>query len=113
MDSYGLNPEFYNFDSFMNENATTWLCNSKSIQNPLSVVCGHYCVYGIRSNLDWNNFFSLSLELISHFGIRFHFCLNEVSKYQLFLYTFFFFVFGMSELVCRQKIKIPLYTTDR
>ena len=47
MDSYGLNPEFYNFDSFMNENATSWSCNSKSIQNPLSVVCGHYCVYYI------------------------------------------------------------------
>ena len=47
MDSYALNPEFYNFDSFMNENATTWSCNSKSIQNPLSVVCGHYCVYYI------------------------------------------------------------------
>ena len=47
MDSYGLNPEFCNFDSFMNENATMWSCNSKSIQNLLSVVCGHYCVYYI------------------------------------------------------------------
>ena len=47
MDSYGLNPDFYNFDSFMNENATTWSGNSKSIQNPLSVVGGHYCVYYI------------------------------------------------------------------
>ena len=41
MDSYGLNPEFYNFDSFMNENETMWSCNSKPIQHPLSAVCGH------------------------------------------------------------------------
>ena len=76
MDSYGLNSEFYNFDSFTNENATNWSCNSKSIQNPLSVVCGHYCVY------QWfSTFFKSRTPKLSYLLLRTPYKLTQIDTF--------------------------------
>ncbi|KAI0207790.1 hypothetical protein LSAT2_007533 [Lamellibrachia satsuma] len=42
--SYGLPPRHAMFRTFMNEHYSEWTHNNRRLQNPLSNVCGQYCV---------------------------------------------------------------------
>ena len=43
-DSYGLQPQHVGFVDFMTEHCSTWSTNERTLQSPLSTVCGQYCV---------------------------------------------------------------------
>ena len=43
-DSYGLPPRQGEFVYFLENNSVTWSSNEKTLQNPLSNVCGQFCV---------------------------------------------------------------------
>ena len=43
-DPYGLRPQHVEFANFMNEHCSAWLPNDRTLQSPLSTVCGQYCV---------------------------------------------------------------------
>ena len=43
-DSYGLQPQHVGFVDFMTEHCSTWSANERTLQSPLSTVCGQYCV---------------------------------------------------------------------
>ena len=46
-DSYGLPPSNYSrtFTSFLNNNSSSWIFNTVTLQSVNSKVCGHYCLY--------------------------------------------------------------------
>ena len=44
-DSYGLPPFVGGIDRFIDGNAECWTYNEKSLQDPNSTMCGHYCVF--------------------------------------------------------------------
>lgn len=45
-DSYGQPPHGYpEFVSFLRKNCTTWIYNSKRLQDYFSTVCGQYCLF--------------------------------------------------------------------
>lgn len=43
-DSYGLPPRHDEFVDFLQSNCVTWTFNKRTLQSPLSNVCGQYCV---------------------------------------------------------------------
>ena len=43
-DTYGLQPQHVEFANFMNEQCSAWSSNDRTLQSPLSTVCGQYCV---------------------------------------------------------------------
>ena len=43
-DPYGLQPQHIEFTNFMNEHCSEWAPNDRTLQSPLSTVCGQYCV---------------------------------------------------------------------
>ena len=43
-DSYGLQLQHVGFVDFMTEHCSTWSTNERTLQSPLSTVCGQYCV---------------------------------------------------------------------
>ena len=43
-DSYGQQPQHVGFVDFMTEHCSTWSTNERTLQSPLSTVCGQYCV---------------------------------------------------------------------
>ena len=43
-DSYGLQPQHGEFANFMNAQCSEWTSNDRTLQSPLSTVCGQYCV---------------------------------------------------------------------
>ena len=43
-DLYGLQPQHVEFANFMNEHCSEWTSNDRTMQSPLSIVCGQYCV---------------------------------------------------------------------
>jgi hypothetical protein len=44
-DSLGCPPVVQHFRHFLDHNATTWRCNTKPVQHPLSDACGHHCLF--------------------------------------------------------------------
>ena len=40
-DSYGQQPQHVRFVDFMTEHCSTWSTNERTLQSPLSTVCGH------------------------------------------------------------------------
>jgi len=46
-DSYGLPPQVYGLDAFMDRNSKRWTYNQKTLQSLFSATCGHYCIYFI------------------------------------------------------------------
>jgi hypothetical protein len=48
-DPFGLHPSVRHFEAFVNNNCSSWLCNTKTIQDLLSDACGYHCVlYAVR-----------------------------------------------------------------
>ena len=43
-DPYGQAPQHVEFANFMNEHCSEWSANDRTLQSPLSTVCGQYCV---------------------------------------------------------------------
>ena len=43
-DPYGLEPQHIEFMNFMNEHCSEWAPNDRTLQSPMSTVCGQYCV---------------------------------------------------------------------
>ena len=43
-DPYGQAPQHVEFANYMNENCSQWSSNDRTLQRPLSTVCGQYCV---------------------------------------------------------------------
>ena len=43
-DPYGLEPQHIAFTNFMNEHCSEWVPNDRTLQSPMSTVCGQYCV---------------------------------------------------------------------
>ena len=44
-DPYGQAPQHVSFANYMNEHFSEWLANNnRTLQNPLSTVCGQYCI---------------------------------------------------------------------
>ena len=43
-DPYGLEPQHIEFTNFMNEHCSEWAPNDRTLQSPMSTVCGQYCV---------------------------------------------------------------------
>ena len=43
-DPYGQAPQHVAFTNFMNEHCSEWSANERTLQSPLSTVCGQYCV---------------------------------------------------------------------
>ena len=43
-DPYGLKPKHIEFKNFMNEHCSEWSANDRTLQSPISTVCGQYCV---------------------------------------------------------------------
>ena len=44
-DSYGLNPNFYGLDNYLNKTSLNWTYNKKQIQSFYSNLCGYYCFF--------------------------------------------------------------------
>jgi hypothetical protein len=44
-DSVGCPPVVQRFRRFLDHNATTWRCNTRPVQHPLSDACGHHCLF--------------------------------------------------------------------
>ena len=47
-DPYGQAPQPVEFANFMNEHCSEWSANNRTLQSPLSTVCGQYCVVFLR-----------------------------------------------------------------
>ena len=43
-DPYVLKPKHIEFTNFMSEHCSEWSANDRTLQNPISTVCGQYCV---------------------------------------------------------------------
>ena len=43
-DPYGQAPQHVEFANYMNEHCSEWSANNRTLQSPLSTVCGQYCV---------------------------------------------------------------------
>ena len=43
-DPYGIEPQHVEFTNFMNKHCTEWSSNDRTLQSPISTVCGQYCV---------------------------------------------------------------------
>ena len=43
-DQYALEPQHIKFTNFMDERSSEWAPNDRTLQCPLSTVCGQYCV---------------------------------------------------------------------
>ena len=43
-DPYGPEPQHIEFTNFMNEHCSEWAPNDRTLQSPMSTVCGQYCV---------------------------------------------------------------------
>ena len=43
-DPYGQAPQLVEFANYMNEHCSEWSANTRTLQSPLSTVCGQYCV---------------------------------------------------------------------
>ena len=43
-DPYGMEPQYIEFKNFMNEHCSEWVPNDRTLQSPMSTVCGQYCV---------------------------------------------------------------------
>ena len=43
-DPYGLEPQHIEFTNFMTEHCSEWAPNDRTLQSPMSTVCGQYCV---------------------------------------------------------------------
>ena len=43
-DPYGRQPQHIEFTNFMNEHCSEWVPNDRTLQSPLSTVCGQYCI---------------------------------------------------------------------
>ena len=43
--SYGQAPGTYNFETWLDQNTTSWIYNKKRFQADSSSVCGHYCLF--------------------------------------------------------------------
>ena len=43
-DPYGQPPQHIEFTNFMNEHCSEWAFNERTLQSPISTVCGQYCV---------------------------------------------------------------------
>ena len=43
-DPYELEPQHIEFTNFMNEHCSEWAPNDRTLQSPMSTVCGQYCV---------------------------------------------------------------------
>ena len=43
-DPYGRKPKHIEFTNFMNEHCSEWSANDRTLQSPISTVCGQYCV---------------------------------------------------------------------
>ena len=43
-DPYGQAPQHVEYTNFMNAHCSEWSANDRTLQSPLSTVCGHYCV---------------------------------------------------------------------
>ena len=43
-DPYGLKPKHIDFTNFMNEHCSEWASNDRTLQSPISTVCGQHCV---------------------------------------------------------------------
>ena len=41
---YGLEPQHIEFTNFMNGHCSEWVPNDRTLQSPMSTVCGQYCV---------------------------------------------------------------------
>ena len=59
-DPYGLEPQHIEFTNFMNENCSEWVPNDRTLQSPLSTVCGQYVTAHVKLS-------HLSVEIYSHF----------------------------------------------
>jgi len=35
----------FNLTNYMNEHSSEWIYNTTPVQRPLSITCGHFCVY--------------------------------------------------------------------
>ena len=46
-DSYGNSPKFYKLDNYIKQTSSDYEWNRQQIQDPFSVVCGHYCIFFI------------------------------------------------------------------
>ena len=58
-DPYGLEPQHIEFTNFMNEHCSEWAPNDRTLQSPMSTVCGQYCVAFLllrRRNVSMNVF---------------------------------------------------------
>lgn len=54
-DSFGMHPSVRNFDTFMKHNCTSWIFNSRPIQDIFSHACGYHCVlYAVHRCIGYN-----------------------------------------------------------
>ena len=49
-DPYGQEPQHVEFANYMNEHCSEWSANNRTLQSPLSTVCGQYCVVFLTLN---------------------------------------------------------------
>ena len=64
--SYGEPPKRYNFETWLNKNATSWTFHKNRLQGDLSSVCGQYCLFFLLhrfKNIPINGFFGVDKDL--------------------------------------------------